>query len=78
MDDRIWEAGWNRAKKLLKKGRVDLLYLASDADEAFACTVLEEARAAGISPDQTKTGDELAALAGVEVFTAVLTRVIPE
>ena len=73
MDDRIWEAGWNRAKKLLKKGKVIKLYLASDADDAFAATVIAEAKAAGISPDQTKTGDRLAAMAGVEVFTAVLT-----
>ena len=33
------------------------------------------AKAAGISPDQTKTGDQLAKMAGVEVFTAVLTAV---
>ena len=75
MDDRIWEAGWNRAQKLLKKGRVKTLYLASDADEVFAATVCAVARAAGISPDQTKTGDRLAEMAGVEVFTAVLTEV---
>ncbi len=73
MDDRIWEAGWNRAKKLLKKRQVERLFLASDADDAFARTVLAEAKAAGISPDQTKTGAQLAAMAGVEVFTAVLT-----
>ena len=78
MDDRIWVPGWNRCKKLLKKELVKKLYLACDADEAFAQTVLAEARAAGISPDQTKSGDELAALAGVEVFTAVLTEALPE
>ena len=75
MDDRIWEAGWNQAKKLMKKGKVNKLYLASDADDAFARTVLAEAKSAGISPDQTKTGDRLAEMAGVEVFTAVLTEV---
>ena len=73
MDDRIWEAGWNRAQKLMRKGQAETLYLASDADDAFAATVLAAAKAAGISPDQTKTGAQLAAMAGVEVFTAVLT-----
>ena len=75
MDDRIWEAGWNRAQKLMRKGQAETLYLASDADDAFAATVLAAAKAAGISPDQTKTGVQLAAMAGVEVFTAVLTEV---
>ena len=77
MDDRIWVPGWNQSKKLLKKKLVKVLYLARDADEAFAATVLAEAKAAGISPDQTKTGAELATLAGVEVFTAVLTEALP-
>ncbi len=77
MDDRIWVPGWNQGKKLLKKRLVKTLYLAQDADEAFADTVIAEAKVAGISPDQTKTGDELAALAGVEVFTAVLTEALP-
>ncbi len=72
MDDRIWEAGWNRAQKLLRKGLVKHMYLAMDADSAFAEMVLCEAQKAGISPDLTKTGKELAELAGVEVFTAVL------
>ena len=72
MDDRIWEAGWNRAQKLLRKGLTKKLYLAMDADAAFAATVQCEAAKAGISPDLTKTGKELAAMAGVEVFTAVL------
>lgn len=72
MDDRIWEAGWNRAQKLLRKGLTKTLYLAMDADPAFAERVMHEAQKAGISPDQTKTGKELAELAGVDVFTAVL------
>lgn len=72
MDDRIWEAGWNRAKKLLRKGQMKKLYLAMDADPVFAEAVIMEAMKAGISPDQTKTGAQLAAMAGVEVFTAIL------
>ena len=72
MDDRIREAGWNRAQKLLRKGLTAKLYLAMDADPAFAETVMHEAQKAGISPDLTKTGKELADMAGVEVFTAVL------
>lgn len=72
MDDRIWEAGWNRAKKLLRKGQMKKLYLAMDADPVFAVTVMIEAKKAGISPDQTKTGAQLAAMAGVKVFTAIL------
>lgn len=72
MDDRIREAGWNRAQKLLRKGLIKKLYLAMDADSAFAAAVVHEARKAGVSPDQSKTGKELADMAGVEVFTAVL------
>ena len=70
--ERIREAGWNRAQKLLRSGRLEKLWLASDADRPFAERVRAEAAKAGISPDQSKTGDQLAAMAGVKVFTAVL------
>lgn len=72
MDDRIREAGWNRAQKLMRKGMLKKLWLASDADRAFAERVRTEAAKAGISPDQSKTGLQLAVMAGVEVYTAVL------
>ena len=71
-DERIREAGWNRAQKLLRRGRMEKLWLASDADHPFAERVRAEAAKAGITPDQSKTGDQLAAMAGVKVFTAVL------
>ena len=71
-DHRIREAGWNRAQKLLRKGLIKKLWLASDAEQLFAEQVRAEAAKAGVSPDQTKTGSQLAAMAGVEVFTAVL------
>lgn len=70
--DRIREAGWNRAQKLLRSGQLEKLWLASDADRSFAERVRAEAAKAGVSPDQTKTGNQLAVMAGVEVFTAVL------
>lgn len=70
--DRIREAGWNSAQRLLRKGLVKKLWLASDADESFARSVREAAALAGVSPDRSKTGTQLAAMAGVEVFTAVL------
>lgn len=71
-DERIREAGWNRAQKLLRSGQLEKLWLASDADHLFAEQVRAEAAKAGIAPDQTKTGSQLAVMAGVEVFTAVL------
>ena len=70
--ERIREAGWNRAQKLLRSGRLEKLWLASDAERPFAERVRAEAAKAGISPDQSKTGDQLAVMAGVKVFTAVL------
>ena len=70
--ERIREAGWNRAQKLLRSGRLEKLWLASDADRPFAEQVRAEAAKAGITPDQSKTGEQLAAMAGVKVFTAVL------
>ena len=72
MDDRIREAGWNRAQKLLRQGVLKKLWLASDADPGFARRVVIAAAQAGVSADQSKSGRQLAAMAGVEVFTAVL------
>lgn len=71
-DERIREAGWNRAQKLLRSGRMEKMWLASDADRPFVERVRAEAAKAGVIPDQSKTGDQLAAMAGVEVFVAVL------
>ena len=70
--ERIREAGWNRAQKLLRSGRLEKLWLASDAERPFAERVLTEAAKAGVSPDRSRTGEQLAVMAGVKVFTAVL------
>ena len=70
--ERIREAGWNRAQKLLRSGRPMKLWLASDAERPFAERVRAEAAKAGVTPDQSKTGEQLAVMAGVKVFTAVL------
>ncbi len=68
----VREAGWNRAQKLLRKGVPLKLWLASDADMAFASQVIAVAQSFGVKPDRSKTGRQLSAMTGVEVFTAVL------
>ncbi len=68
----VREAGWNRAQKLLRKGIPLKLWLASDADIAFASQVIAVAQSFGVKPDRSKTGKQLSAVTGVEVFTAVL------
>ncbi len=68
----VLEAGWNRAQKLLRKGVPLKLWLASDADMAFASQVIAVAQSFGVMPDRSKTGRQLSAMTGVEVFTAVL------
>ena len=70
--ERIREAGWNRAQKLLRSGLLEKLWLASDAERSFVERVRAEAAKAGVTPDRSKTGDQLAVMAGVKVFTAVL------
>lgn len=68
----VREAGWNRAQKLLRKGIPLKLWLASDAEASFASLVAAVAQAYGVKPDRSKTGRQLSAMTGVEVFTAVL------
>ncbi len=76
-DNCIREAGWNRAQKLLRSGELKRLWLASDAEAYFAERVCAEAAKAGVSPDRSKTGKELMELAGVNVFTAVVSEYVP-
>ena len=73
----IREAGWNRAQKLLRGGGLKRLWLASDAEMHFAEQVCAEAAKAGVLPDRSKTGRELMELAGVSVFTAVVSEYLP-
>ena len=73
----IREAGWNRAQKLLRSGELKRLWLASDAETHFAEQVCAEAAKAGVLPDRSKTGRELMELAGVSVFTAVVSEYLP-
>ena len=65
------QAGYNRAKKLLKQKSVRKVYLALDADELLekeVCALCEEAK---ITPDRGHTKAELGVLCGLEVGCAV-------
>ena len=68
---RTLEAGRNRSLKLIRKGKALRVWIASDADRAFAESIETAAAAAGLSPDRTKTGRQIAEMCRVEVFTAV-------
>ena len=58
-------------------GELKRLWLASDAETHFAEQVCAEAAKAGVLPDRSKTGRELMELAGVRVFTAVVSEYLP-
>lgn len=66
-------AGLNQSLRLIRQGKARRVYLAGDADRAFAMRVLEALRdAPGCELVLTYTAAELAELAGVEVPTAVI------
>ena len=66
-------AGLNQSLRLIRQGKARRVYLAGDADRAFAMRVLEALRdAPGCELVVTYTAAELAEMAGVEVPTAVI------
>ena len=70
MDEpRTVEAGRNRSLKLIRR-EVCRVWIASDADGAFSEELTAAAIRAGLVPDRSKTGRQLADMCGVEVFTA--------
>ncbi len=67
-------AGYNQFVKLLRRGKAVKVYLASDADVFFSEGVKRElATRPEVVLDTSHTCDDLAAMAGVEVPTAVIT-----
>ncbi len=67
-------AGYNQFVKLLRRGKAIKVYLANDADVYFADGVKRELKAhPEVLLDNTHTCDDLAAMAGVDVPTAVIT-----
>ena len=67
-------AGYNQFVKLVRHGKAKKVYLASDADTFFAKAVRNElAGKTAVGFDDGFTAEKLAAMAGVEVPTAVLT-----
>ncbi|MBQ5838058.1 MAG: hypothetical protein IIW39_05225 [Clostridia bacterium] len=69
-------AGYNQFVKLVRRGKAVKVYLASDADVFFTEGVKRElAGRPEIILDVTHTADDLAAMAKVEVPTAVITEV---
>ncbi len=69
-------AGYNQFVKLVRHGKAVKVYLASDADVRFAESIKRELSGAqGVELDTRHTSDDLAAMAGVEVPTAVITEI---
>ena len=67
-------AGYNQFAKLVRRGKAKKVYLACDADTRFRATVLTELKAhPNVESDFTRSASELAAMAGVDVPTAVIT-----
>ncbi|MBP5231009.1 MAG: hypothetical protein ILO68_04695 [Clostridia bacterium] len=72
----VLEAGRNRSLKRIRKGKAARVWIASDADEAYAESVSAAAAAAGLTPDRSKTGKQIADMCGVEVFTASAVQIV--
>ena len=69
-------AGYNQFVKLVRRGKAVKVYLASDADVFFTDGVKRElAGHPEVILDVTHTAGDLAAMAKVEVPTAVITEV---
>ena len=69
-------AGYNQFVKLVRRGKAVKVYLASDADVFFTDGVKRElANHPKVVLDATRTADDLAAMANVEVPTAVVTEI---
>ena len=67
-------AGYNQFVKLVRKGKAEKVYLASDADVFFERAVRSELVATPeVGLDVTRSASQLAEFAGVEVPTAVIT-----
>jgi ribosomal protein L7Ae-like RNA K-turn-binding protein len=69
-------AGYNQFVKLVRRGKAVKVYLANDADVYFSEGVMRELSVhKNVVLDVTRTSDDLAAMVGVEVPTAVVTEV---
>lgn len=67
-------AGYNQFVKLLRRGKAIKVCLANDADFYFAENIRRElAGHTEVILDDAHTADDLAAMAGVDVPTAVIT-----
>lgn len=67
-------AGYNQFAKLVRRGKAKKVYLAHDADIRFRSAVLTELKShPNVETDCSRSAAELAAMAGVDVPTAVLT-----
>ncbi|MBR6562444.1 MAG: hypothetical protein IKK70_00720 [Clostridia bacterium] len=67
-------AGYNQFVKLVRRGKAVKVYLAKDADFYFSEGIRRELESHNnVELDECYTASELAAMAGVEVPTAVIT-----
>ncbi|MBE6540698.1 MAG: hypothetical protein E7674_08195 [Ruminococcaceae bacterium] len=73
-DGSTMAVGLNQSVKLIRSGKAQKVYLASDADRFFIAKVKDEIRKAGyVETDESLTAVRLGEMAGIEVPAAIIT-----
>ena len=73
-DGSTMTVGLNQSVKLIRSGKAQKVYLASDADRFFIAKVKDEIRRAGyVETDESLTAVRLGEMAGIEVPAAIIT-----
>ena len=73
-DGSTMAVGLNQSVKLIRSGKAQKVYLASDADRLFIAKVKDEIRKAGsVETDESLTAVRLGEMAGIEVPAAIIT-----
>ncbi len=73
-DGSTMAVGLNQSVKLIRSGKAQKVYLASDADRFFIAKVKDEIRRAGyVETDESLTAVRLGEMAGIEVPAAIIT-----
>ena len=70
----IMAVGFNQSVKLIRAGKAQKVFLASDADRMFTAKVKNEIRQSGyVETDESMTALQLGKMAGIEVPAAIIT-----
>ncbi len=73
-DGSTMAVGFNQSVKLIRSGKAQKVYLASDADRTFTAKVKDEIRRAGyVETDESMTAYRLGEMAGIDVPAAIIT-----